>query len=126
MRSEKSCRKGVLKTLPRLESVWAALVMLPLMVAPSVSLAKDGVLSLHGSVVNSSCRVSYLDANPAAGHTRSVEVAPGIKVHVSTDYNACGAQAVPFVAHFQRLPAAPQPDGTSSPSRTALITLNYQ
>ncbi|MFA0943347.1 MULTISPECIES: hypothetical protein [Pseudomonas syringae group] len=126
MRREKSGWKVMLNMLTRPKGLLAAVITLPLMVAPSVSSAKDGMLSLHGSIVNSSCKVSRPDGHAAAARTRMLEVAPGINVYVSTDGNACTAYAVPFVAYYQVLPDTLKPDGTSSQGRAAVITLNYQ
>ncbi|MBH0139733.1 hypothetical protein I5591_07925, partial [Pseudomonas syringae pv. tomato] len=58
MNSQKPVWKSVLKTLSLHQGVMAAIVAIPLLAAPAFSWAKDGVLSLHGSIVNSSCSVS--------------------------------------------------------------------
>ncbi|KPC16191.1 hypothetical protein ALQ72_05374 [Pseudomonas syringae pv. maculicola] len=125
MNSQKPVWKSVLKTLSLHQGVMAAIVAIPLLAAPAFSWAKDGVLSLHGSIVNSSCSVSRSDVTTSDAHSRVLEVAPGVNMLVNTEHNACGDQAVPFVAHYQAIPVTAQTGGDARPD-AVVITLSYQ
>ncbi|WP_223862720.1 hypothetical protein [Pseudomonas cannabina] len=77
-------------------------LLMPLLIAPQVALARDGGFTLHGSIVNSSCTVIGLNGLAADAGFRVLEVAPGIAMQVSTEHNVCGNQAVPFATSRTR------------------------
>ncbi|MCJ2374701.1 hypothetical protein [Pseudomonas sp. RGM 3321] len=125
MNSKKTTWKVMLKCLFLRQGLGAVIVLVPLLAAPAFSWAKDGVVTLHGSIVNSSCVISDINVNVPAAHARILQVAPGINMQVSTEHNACGDQAVPFVAQYQVLPAA-EIDGKALRASAGVITLSYQ
>ncbi|KEZ29175.1 hypothetical protein AAY86_02750 [Pseudomonas amygdali pv. tabaci str. ATCC 11528] len=125
MNSKKSTWKFMLRCLFLRQGLGAVMVSIPLLAAPAFSWAKDGALTLHGSIVNSSCVISDINVNAPVAHARILQVAPGINMQVSTEHNACGDQAVPFVAQYQVLPVA-ETDGEALQARAGVITLSYQ
>ncbi|WP_440812558.1 hypothetical protein ACTACJ_01465 [Pseudomonas syringae] len=126
MRNGISRCKGVLNALSIHRGVKVAALMVSLLIAPQIVLAKDGGFSLHGSIVNSSCAVTGFTGHAASGQSRRLEVAPGINLQVSTEHNVCGSQVVPFATTYQVLPVVARIDGDSHQASAALVTLSYQ
>ncbi|WP_183132179.1 hypothetical protein [Pseudomonas syringae group genomosp. 3] len=103
-----------------------ASMLIPLLIAPHVALARDGGFTLHGSIVNSSCTVIGLNGVAADAGFRVLEVAPGIAMQVSTEHNVCGNQAVPFATSYQQLPVTTRIDHEPNQANAVLVTLSYQ
>ncbi|KPY25067.1 hypothetical protein JW321_09685 [Pseudomonas syringae pv. papulans] len=117
----------VMWTLRSLDkNLWVAIMSTLWLATPAVSWAKDGAITLRGSIVNSSCRVSSTEITMPGNQSRTLEVAPGVIIHVSTERNVCGEQAMPFVTQYQVLPAAVVIDGEALQARAAVVTLSYQ
>ncbi|RMR05793.1 hypothetical protein ALP93_01089 [Pseudomonas syringae pv. helianthi] len=125
MNSKKSTWTGMLKSVFLRQGLGVLTVSIPLLVAPAISWAKDGAITLHGSIVNSSCAMTERYVNTPVTHARMLQVAPGVNMQVSTEHNACTDQAVPFVAQYQVLTTA-QSDGEALQVRAGLITVSYQ
>ena len=128
MNSKASAVRSVLQILST-PSGMATTVFIPLLLASSLSLARDGTLSFHGSVVNSSCEVSASAPGSANKDQRSLTVSPGITIQISTVKDACAANSAPFVAVYQELPALPVSSTAGQPTvaaRTGVVTLTYQ
>ncbi|WP_122424290.1 hypothetical protein [Pseudomonas viridiflava] len=107
----------------------AATVFIPLLLASSISLARDGALSFHGSVVNSSCQVSVLAPDSTSNALRSLTVSPGITLQISSSKAACADDSAAFVADYQELllsPVSSTTGHTPSRARAGVVTLTYQ
>ncbi|KFE43205.1 hypothetical protein [Pseudomonas congelans] len=126
MSSQKTNGKVMLKLRSLDKRLWVVILSTLWLAAPAFSWAKDGAITLHGSIVNSGCRVSSAHASASDVHTRTLEVAPGVNIQVSTEHNVCGEQAMPFVTQYQVLPAAVVIDGEALQARAAVVTLSYQ
>ena len=126
MRNGMSRWKGVLNALSIHRGAKVATLMVSLLIAPHVVLAKDGGFSLHGSIVNSSCGVTGFTGSASSAQFRSLQVAPGIHLQVSTEHNVCGNQVMPFATTYQAMPVTTRIDGDSNQASAALVTLSYQ
>ncbi|MCQ9469880.1 hypothetical protein NRB15_05960 [Pseudomonas alliivorans] len=128
MSSKASAVKRVLQTLST-PSGRAATVFIPLLLTSSLSLARDGTLSFHGSVVNSSCEVSGFAPDSTNNALRSLTVSPGITLQIRAMKDACADDSAPFVADYQELtpsPVSPSAGQTTVTARAGLVTLTYQ
>ncbi|BBN61986.1 hypothetical protein KUIN1_11760 [Pseudomonas sp. KUIN-1] len=126
MSSQKSNGKVMVKLRSLDKRLWVAILSTLLLAAPGLSWAKDGAITLRGSIVNSSCMISSTEMAAPSVHSRTLEVAPGVTIHVSTERNVCGEQAMPFVTQYQVLPAAVLIDGEALQASAAVVTLSYQ
>ncbi|KTB83786.1 MULTISPECIES: hypothetical protein [Pseudomonas] len=126
MSSQKSNGKVMVKLRSLDKRLWVAILSTLLLAAPASSWAKDGAITLRGSIVNSSCMISSTEMTAPGVHSRTLEVAPGVTIHVSTERNVCGEQAMPFVTQYQVLPAAVLIDGEALQASAAVVTLSYQ
>ncbi|EGH28062.1 hypothetical protein PSYJA_03224 [Pseudomonas syringae pv. japonica str. M301072] len=126
MSSQKMNGKVMWKLRTLDKRLWVVILSALWLTAPTVSWAKDGAITLRGSIVNSSCKVSSTEMTAPGVQSRTLEVAPGVTIHVSTERNVCGEQAIPFVTQYQVLPAAVVIDGEALQARAAVVTLSYQ
>jgi len=128
MSSKATAVKRVLQILSA-PSGMAATVFIPLLLASSISLARDGTLSFHGSVVNPSCEVSALTPGSTSKALRSLTVSPGITLQISSSKAACSDDSAAFVADYQELllsPVSSTAVQTTSMARAGVVTLTYQ
>ncbi|CAM3051756.1 hypothetical protein PSFL111601_01240 [Pseudomonas floridensis] len=107
----------------------AAIASIALMCASTSSMARDGVLRLHGSVVNSSCEVSTSATDAVGQPVRSLTVAPGVVIQINTVRNTCANGGAPFIARYQELPlssAVLAAEQSAVTVRAGVVTLTYQ
>lgn len=118
----------ILTTLTRRPAWAASALVVPLLFAPALSHARDGVLNFRGSVVNYSCDVSASVQSSHVYASADLENVSGIVIHINDARGPCADSAVPFTAHYQSLPTAVFADtAVSSPDgyRAGIVTLTY-
>ncbi|MCF5706534.1 hypothetical protein GIV19_04430 [Pseudomonas syringae] len=122
MSSNTSVGNSVLHVLATPSRV-AAAVFIPLLMISTLSLARDGVLSFHGSVVNASCEVS---TSTLMSSGQSLTVAPGVVIQIIALKDACGDETTPFVANYRALSSSPvslTAERTIITARSGVVTL---
>lgn len=112
--------------VPDVRRAIATLLIPPILLASTASLATAGQLHFSGQVSNGSCAVTQATRSTPDVNIQRVKVAGGVSIFVDTSSNACAGQAIPFSAQYQAVAASPTPVGSHPTPVAGILVLTYQ